>query len=96
MSWATVRVRSPRSAAAAPVSPTEATSGSVNITCGTIASSASARYDGSSPRDRATIASPHTRAWYLPWWVSSTRPFTSPAACSHGTPSTRMLSSTGT
>ncbi len=29
---------------------------------------------------RATMTSPHTRAWYLPMWVSRARPLTSPAA----------------
>ena len=72
------RARPP--AACSAVRPTEATSGSVNTTCGTAAWSAvatcrpRARCRTGSPAARAAIASPTIRAWYLPWWVSGARP----------------------
>jgi hypothetical protein len=91
---------SPAFAAASEVRPTLATSGSLNVTCGTAAWSAVATWvpHGASstgePFARAAITSPHARAWYLPWWVSSARWFTSPVAYSQSKPSTSRVSST--
>src|SRR4051812_36986677 len=85
-SWSRTRIRSPAAAAAAAVSPTDAISGSVKTACGTARSSAVAACrphrpsSTASPFARATMTSPAARAWYLPWWVSSTRRLTSPAA----------------
>ena len=98
----TTRIRSPASRACASVSPTEATSGSVNTTCGTAAWSAVATcsphgaVSTGPPAARAPIAAPTIRASYLPWWVSGARPVTSPAAYSHSpsTPCTSPVSST--
>ena len=78
------RMLRPVLAAASAVRPTDATSGSVNVTCGTACASALATCRPHiaswtrSPRARAAITSPAARAWYLPWWVSSARWFTSP------------------
>ena len=63
----------------AAVRPTDATSGSVNVTCGTASWSAVATCvpHGASatgaPFARAAMTSPAARAWYLPWCVSSAR-----------------------
>ena len=48
------------------------------------------------PLTRAAMASPHTRPWYLPWWVRRARWLTSPAAYSQppSTPCTARVSST--
>jgi hypothetical protein len=91
-------VRRPRSAARAAVSPIEQTCGSVNTTCGTHASSASARMPGPSsglPFARAAITSPAILAWYLPMWVSRFCPVMSPHAYSQP-PRTCIASSTVT
>ena len=71
----------PSSRAAAAVSPTEATCGSVNTTWGTGTVSGSG--SSASPLASARIRCPITRARYLPQCVSGASPLASPTACSH-------------
>ena len=91
MSYSTVSTSIPASLACFSVDPTEATCGSVKVTCGTLPASAmSVNRDpvGGRPSARAAMTAPQIRAWYLPMWVSSARPVMSPTAYSHspGTP----------
>src|SRR6516162_9144327 len=67
----------------------------VNTTWGTQVTLDRSVTAGSCPRARAAIASPQTRPWYLPMWVSSARWLTSPAAYSQppATLPTRSVSS---
>ena len=74
VSTSTARTVSPASCAAASVSPTAPTCGSVKITRGE--APPSERRRTSLPR----IASAASRAWYFPMCVSSARPLTSPTA----------------
>ena len=99
MSYSTARTVKPSARAWDSVRPTMQTCGSVKMTWGAPRSSAVSRSAGRSsgrPLARAAITSPHTRAWYLPMWVSRLRPLTSPTAYSQppGTPVARMLAST--
>ena len=73
----------------ASVSPTAATCGSVNTTRGE-----PGLVGGRARRPCRGCASAQIRAWYLPMWVSSARPLTSPIAYSHSEPPTRSWSST--
>ena len=70
----TARASAPASRACSSVLPTAATWGSVKVTRGgPIASAASS----TSRPSRFSVA---TQAWYLPTWVKSARPLTSPIA----------------
>ncbi len=64
----------PSSFAASSVLPTAATWGSVKVTCG------EPRRSSVAATSRPRMWSATTRAWYLPMWVSSTRPLRSPIA----------------